>query len=297
MGVFPCFRIKISKQVPWVKELYLDKPYQRIIRIEVLGIHDAKDRPLGTVMIFRDVTREREINKMKDDFVSLVSHELRTPLAAMKGATDNLLDGLVGSLNSAQDRCLAVIKRNIERLNRMISDLLDISRIEAGKIQLIKQKTDIISLVSEVLALLKDPAKEKNINLLTSYVPDMPVIDADPDKIIQVLINLVGNALKFTPSGGQVTIGVGKVVDYLQISVVDTGSGIPSQDLNKVFDKFYQVTRTDDAAKVKGTGLGLPISKGIVEKHGGKIWAQSELGKGSNFSFTLPLKSDAKGEE
>jgi signal transduction histidine kinase len=289
--------IKNAKQTSWIKELHLDKPYPRIIHIEAHCINDEKERPLGIVMIFRDITREWEINQMKDDFVSLVSHELRTPLAAMKGATDNLLDGIAGQLSAVQIDCLCITKRHIDRLSRLISDLLDISRIEAGRIQLNKQKADITPIINEVLSLLQEPAKEKNL-ILTTSSSGLPHVEVDPDKITQVITNLVGNAIKFTPSGGQITVAASQYEDHLQIDVIDTGLGIPHQDLDKIFDKFYQVTRADSSQKIKGTGLGLPICKGIIEKHGGKIWVESELGKGSKFSFTLPLKdTGGKGQE
>jgi signal transduction histidine kinase len=215
----------------------------------------------------------------------------------MKGATDNLLDGIAGQLSAVQIDCLCITKRHIDRLSRLISDLLDISRIEAGRIQLNKQKADITPIINEVLSLLQEPAKEKNL-ILTTSSSGLPHVEVDPDKITQVITNLVGNAIKFTPSGGQITVAASQYEDHLQIDVIDTGLGIPHQDLDKIFDKFYQVTRADSSQKIKGTGLGLPICKGIIEKHGGKIWVESELGKGSKFSFTLPLKdTGGKGQE
>lgn len=290
-GFFGSFEeIKKTSSAPWVKELQVEKPYPRVIHMEAHGIGEEQEKLLGTIMIIRDVTREREISQMKDEFVSLVSHELRTPLVAMKVASDNLLDGVGGTLNVIQEKCLQVIQRNVERLSRLIADLLDISRIEAGKIQLNKQKTDMVALVEEVVNLLGDQARKKDIQLTVSPgASGLPLVEADSDKIIQVAVNLVGNAIKFTPSGGRVSINMSKMEGCLQVDVDDTGPGIPEPDLRKVFDKFYQVAQPGNTQQKKGTGLGLPISKGIVEKHGGRIWAQSELGRGSRFSFTLPL--------
>jgi len=281
--------IKEHRKTPRALDIHITEPFPRIIHSEAMCIEDEESRSLGIIVLLRDVTREREIDQMKSDFVSLVSHELRTPLAAMKGATDNLLDGITGELNNTQKDCLLITKRNIDRLSRMISDLLDISRIEAGKIQVNKQPVDIVNLVSDVLSIFQETAKEKNIQLTASLKSDLPKINADPDKITQVITNLVGNAMKFTPGDGQINVKAFQVGDFIQIDVVDTGLGIPHQDLEKIFDKFYQVSRPDNPATTKGTGLGLPISKGIVEKHGGKIWTESELGKGSKFSFTLPI--------
>ena len=273
----------------WVKELYLETPYPHIVHFESVCIRDNEEKPLGVVIVLRDVTKEREIDSMKNEFVSMVSHELRTPLAAMRGATENLLAGITGELNQVQNNCILLIGRNIERLSRLISDLLDISRIEAGKIQIIKQPVDIAALVNESLNFLKEIAKGKNISLTANCPEGIPQVEADSDRLIQVITNLVGNALKFTPNGGKITVDVSKKDDSLQIDVSDTGSGIPYQDLEKIFDKFYQVTRLNNQAVIKGTGLGLTIAKGIVEKHGGKIWVESEVGKGSKFSFTLPV--------
>jgi signal transduction histidine kinase len=283
--------IKKYRKAPRVLDIYLETPYPRIIRSEAMCIENEENKSLGTVILLRDVTKEREIEQMKNDFVSLVSHELRTPLAAMKGATDNLLDGIAGQLNAAQENCLMITKRNIDRLGRLISDLLDISRIEAGRIQIDKAPVDMVNLVNDVLRLFQEAAQQRGLKLVTSFAAGLPgQINIDPDKITQVVTNLVGNAVKFTPGGGQITVSVSKNDDSVQVDIVDSGLGIPRQDLDKLFTKFYQVINKDSKETTKkGTGLGLAISKGIVEKHGGKIWVESAAGKGSKFSFTLPL--------
>ncbi len=275
----------------WVKELNLEKPYPHIVHVGSSCLKDDQGKQLGLVLVLRDVTKEREVDRMKDDFVSMVSHELRTPLAAIKGATDNLLEGIAGELNQIGKDSLLISKRNIDRLGRLISDLLDISRIEAGKIQLNKQMVDIKVIALDVVALFKTMTAQKNIKLDVKFADNIPEIEIDSDKIIQVITNLLGNAVKFTPKGGNIDLEVILKDNFIQIDVSDSGIGIPQQDLNRVFDKFYQVTRADAKDRPKGTGLGLPISKGIVEKHGGKIWAESEIGKGSKFIFTLPAYS------
>ncbi|MDD5730894.1 MAG: ATP-binding protein, partial [Candidatus Omnitrophica bacterium] len=286
--------IKTGENAAWSKEYHLDSPYTRTIRIEAVYIRDVSGKPLGISMALRDVTKEREIDQMKNEFVSLVSHELRTPMAAIKGSTDNILDGITGELNPVQKESLLIIKRNIDRLNRLISDLLDISRIEAGKILLNKKSIDIAALINEAAGLFQESAKEKNLTLSVSFANGLPWIEADPDKITQVITNLLGNALKFTPAGGKITVNASKNTDCVTIEVKDSGLGVPQDELTKIFDKFYQVKSQDGQVKAKGTGLGLPISKGIVEKHGGKIWAESELGRGSKFSFTLPLAAPSQ---
>ncbi len=281
--------IKNSAVYPWVKDLCIHGEDSRIIHLEAVFIKDVQERPLGISLVLRDVTKEREIDQMKNEFVSLVSHELRTPLAAMKAATENMFDGLTGALNPTQTDCVVLIKRNIQRLSRLISDLLDIARIESGKLEMHKQAVDLRVVIGDMLALLRLPAQDKSITLSAKVDEQLPGVDADSDKITQVLTNLVGNALKFTPAGGAISVGAVRDGQWVKVGVSDTGIGIPSQALDKVFDKFYQVAGVDQQMKVKGTGLGLPISKGIIEKHGGKMWVESEINKGSTFYFTLPV--------
>jgi signal transduction histidine kinase len=282
--------IKKFRKAPRVLDIDFKVDGPRVIRSEAMCIEDNQQKSLGTVVLLRDVTQEKEVDKMKTDFVSIVSHELRTPLAAIKGAVDNLLDGIGGELGNVQQECLLISKRNIDRLGRLINDLLDISRIEAGKIQLNKQPVLIDNIIKDVLFFFKELVEKKGILLDAVIEQDLPLVSMDQDKITQVITNLVGNAFKFTSPQGKITVKVFLAGDYLQVDVIDTGLGIGRKDLEKVFDKFYQVIRPETAGVYKGTGLGLPISKGIVEKHGGKIWVESELGKGSKFSFTLPVK-------
>ncbi|MBU1999127.1 MAG: cell wall metabolism sensor histidine kinase WalK, partial [Candidatus Omnitrophica bacterium] len=179
---------------------------------------------------------------------------------------------------------------NIDRLGRLIADLLDISRIESGKIELHKQDTDLTSAIKDVIGFFECSARQKKINLINLCQDTLPSIYADTDRIIQVLTNLVGNAIKFTPISGEISIAANLSDETIKISIMDTGAGIPKLDLGKVFDKFYQIAGSDKTVQKEGTGLGLPICKGIIEKHGGRIWVESELGKGSKFIFQLPVK-------
>jgi len=271
-----------------IKEINLLQPFERVIRIEMTTVKEKEDKNLGTLLILRDVTQERKIDQMKSDFVSLVSHELRTPLTAIRGAMDNLLDGITGEINDYQKNSLLIINRNIDRLSRMIEDLLDISRIEANKLELKKEATNLNLLIKDIVLFLNEAASKKNITLFMDLTQDLLEVNLDSDRISQVITNLIGNAIKFTPENGVIKV-ISKIVDEgIQVEIIDNGVGIPSQDLEKIFDKFYQV-RHPKGQKVKGTGLGLAICKGIIEKHNGRIWAESELGKGSKFSFVLPL--------
>jgi signal transduction histidine kinase len=283
--------IKKFRKSPRVSEIQFEKPEPRVIHSEAMCIEDNEEKSLGTVVLLRDITREKEVDQMKTDFISIVSHELKTPLSAIKGAVDNLLDGIGGELQGVQKECLEISKRNIDRLSRLISDLLDVSRIEAGKIQLTKQPLDIGNIIKDVVLSFKDIVAGKGILLGSVIKGDIPLVNLDPDKITQVITNLVGNSVKFTPAGGKISVESYVEGNSLRVDVIDTGSGISHQDLEKVFEKFYQVSRPETKGMFKGTGLGLPITKGIVEKHGGKIWVESQLGKGSKFSFTLPFES------
>jgi PAS domain S-box-containing protein len=265
--------------------------------LAVSPIRDKDDNVIGFLHLARDVTekkryeqRLKELDKMKSAFVSNVSHELRTPLTAIKASADNMLDRLIGDLNGKQVGYLTRIKSNSDRLARLINDLLDLSTIEAGKIDLRPTKLSLVTLVKEAAESLRPVATEKLINLTVMSADPGVIAWADRDKVIQVLMNLIGNALKFTPTRGKVTIAVAKdSAAWMQISVTDTGPGIPAEEVNKVFGRFYQIGHAG-TQKTQGTGLGLAISKALVEMHGGKIWVESEAGKGSTFSFTLPAE-------
>jgi signal transduction histidine kinase len=238
--------------------------------------------------------RLQEIDRMKSAFVSNVSHELRTPLTSIKGSVDNMLDGLTGQLNERQFRYLTRIKSNTDRLARLINDLLDLSIIEAGRIELKPTSLPLATLIREVAETLRPVAEEKLISLNIDSSDVTVTAWADRDKVSQVLTNLISNAVKFTPSHGRVNVAIQQNGDeWVQVSVADTGSGIPPEEANRIFDEFYQITQPGKE-KIKGTGLGLAISRSLVEMHGGKIWVRSEMDKGSTFFFTLPAKQPVK---
>jgi len=271
------------------------------VALSVSPIEDTNGRVAGFLHLAKDITdkkryeeRLKELDTMKSDFVSSVSHELRTPLTAIKGSIDNMLDGLTGELNEKQTRYLNRIKSNADRLSRLINDLLDLSRIEAGKIELKPARLELGRLASDIAETLRPMAAEKLIELEIASAKAVTAW-ADRDKITQVIMNLIGNALKFTPPRGKVTVAVEQNGDdWVRVSVADTGPGIPRGEAEKIFDKFYQVANADKQ-KTRGTGLGLSISKSLVEMHGGKIWMDSEAGKGSRFSFTLPAEQVLPG--
>lgn len=236
-----------------------------------------------------------KLDQMKSDFIATVSHELRTPLTAVKTAVDLLVNKEAGALNEHQDRFLSIAARNIRRLAMMINDLLDFSKIEAGKLELRFSDTDITTVIKQVVATYQAQAQAGSIRLQMQCDEALPAIYGDPDRLEQVLGNLVGNALKFTPKGGQVAVSAHAKEGVIEVRVADTGIGIPPEQQKHVFDRFYQVGDSLTKSTV-GTGLGLSIVKELVEAHGGTIWVESEVGKGSHFIFTLyPSSSEMLG--
>ncbi len=259
------------------------------------------DEMLGVITVLRDITKEWEVDRMKTDFISTVSHELRTPLTSVIGFARLIrkkLEEVIFPRMDAGDaklrRAVRQVEGNIniivsegERLTSLINDVLDIAKMEAGKIEWKKESLSVAGLVDRATAATASLFEQKNLVLSKEIEPGLPAIVGDRDRLIQVLINLISNAVKFTDRGA-VNCSARKKGESIEVSVSDTGPGIADEDISKVFDKFKQVgeTLTD---KPKGTGLGLPICKEIIEHHGGRIWAESELGKGSRFSFSIPI--------
>ncbi len=229
-----------------------------------------------------------ELNQLKSDFVSTVAHELRTPMASIQGFAENMIDGLLGHVNEKQSAYLSRITYNTERLTRMINDLLDLSKIEAKRIEVKFAPVSLPELISEVVESLQKIAQEKSVSLRIHHQGNLPVIHGDTDKLHQILTNLIQNAIKFTQDGGQVLVTSDLPEPHLvELCIADTGCGIPPNQIEKVFEKFY---RADSApAGTRGAGLGLAIVKSLIDLHGGRIWVESALGVGSRFSFTLPV--------
>ena len=236
--------------------------------------------------------RLREVDQLKSDFLGNVSHELRTPLAAVKGYVDNLLDGVAGPLTDKPRHYLGRVRDNTERLGRMVSDLLDLTRIEAGKIELIPRALPVADLVGEAADGLRHLADERRVRVAVDLAV-CPAVWADPDRVHQVLTNLLANALKFSPPGGQVAVTARPDPGGLvRLAVEDGGPGIPPAERERVFDKFYQVGRVE-AERPPGTGLGLTIARHLVELHGGRIWVEDAPGGGAVFVLLLPAAGGA----
>ncbi|HEY9618067.1 MAG TPA: ATP-binding protein [Microcoleaceae cyanobacterium] len=258
---------------------------------------------LGTVVLIRDITSEKEVDRMKTDFISTVSHELRTPLTSVLGFAkiikkklDEVVFPTIVSEDKKVQRTVRQVEENIDiivseglRLTALINDVLDIAKMEAGKVDWREESLHIEEVMERAVAATSALFQAKNLTLVQEIASNLPTLLGDCDRLIQVVINLLSNAVKFTDEG-TITCRVIRQHNTIQVSVIDMGSGIALEDQEKVFEKFKQVgnTLTD---KPQGTGLGLPICKQIVEHHGGRIWVESELGQGSTFSFTLPLPS------
>jgi signal transduction histidine kinase len=290
-----------------------DSLHQRYEEISQLNLSlEAKvamrTRELSDANKELEVSQEklRELDRLKSEFVSNVSHELRTPLATIRVSVENLLDGLAGEVNQILQRSLTRVKDNTDRLTRLITDLLDLSRIESGRVEVHLARVPVLPIIQDVLEGFRALADQKGLVVAQSPDSESLVALADRDKLHQVLVNLVGNAVKFTPTGGCVTVAVRstRAVEeqrrrgeetlasapqpFVEVSVEDTGEGIASEELSSIFDKFYQV-RKNERGKTPGTGLGLAIAKSLIELQGGRIWAESDVGRGSRFIFTLPL--------
>ena len=236
-----------------------------------------------------EVEERRRAERLKDEFVSTVSHELRTPLAITREGVSLLIDGIPGPINEKQAKVLTTAKGNVDRLTRIINDLLDISKIEAGRMEIKREKINVGELVAHAAAALTPLAIQKGLRL-DIRVPDKSLeVFADEDRLVQVLNNLLSNAIKFTREGG-VTVSVAAKEEGIECVVEDTGAGVSEEDMPRLFHKFVQIGRTNGAGR-KGTGLGLVIARNIVELHGGRIWAESELHKGTRFTFVLPMYS------
>jgi len=271
------------------KEIISKERNNLVIRCSACPVSDDKGELRGMVLILRDITKEKAVDRMKSEFISTVSHELRTPLAITKEGLNLILDGIAGEISQKQKTILNASRDNIDRLTRLINDLLDISKIEAGRVELRKELVSINQLINKVVADFQMKAEAKGIELRTS-LPDAEVkLYLDPDRMIQVFTNLISNAIRFTRQG-YVEVVLKELDGSVECAVNDTGSGIAKEDLPRVFGKFEQFSRTYGPGE-KGTGLGLALSKNFVEMHNGRIWVESELGKGTRFIFVLPKHS------
>lgn len=278
-----------KRQGIYSMSLELTHPDQTIA-VNIAPVVGPDGHNYGDVAVLRDITREIEADRAKREFISKVSHELRTPLTAIKGHVDLLLLGSLGPLNDSQVSCLTIAKNNSNRLRDLIEDILDISRIESGKIKLNFKQVDVRAVINDVVQSLRLEAERKDMLVEVDVADDLPALIADQKRLTQVIFNLFSNAVKYTFRQGRICVRAflnpGNMV---QVEVEDTGVGMSPEQVEKLFRPFYRADNPlrDEAG---GTGLGLSIAKSLVEQHGGEMWVNSEQGKGSTFSFILPLQ-------
>ena len=272
------YRAAIRRRGGVEREVTLNRPSLRTLHVRITPV--AADQYL---LVLRDLTELRRLERVRRDFVANVSHELRTPLTSVKAMAETLLDGALEDAEAAP-RFLQTIIRESDRLVRLSADLLDLSRVEARGIE--KKPIDLTALVAEVASRLAPQAEKADI-AFTNTLRAPLVIPADRDEMAQVLVNLLDNAIAYTPRGGHVTLSASETAEAVTVCVADTGIGILSHDIPRLFERFYRADKARSRAS-GGTGLGLSIVKHIVENHGGAVGVESEYNKGSLFSFTLP---------
>jgi PAS domain S-box-containing protein len=255
--------------------------------VEFTAVPTRRDDAItGVVVTFHDITERRAIDRMKNEFISIASHELRTPLTSLRGSLGLVGSGLLGTIPERADHMIKMAISNADRLIRLINDILDIERIESGRTTMELRPTDLAEVVRQTIDSMAATAEAAHVRLITQVDPLS--VEADADRLHQTLVNLIGNAIKFSTAGSTVTVSAHANGSETVISVRDTGRGIPPDKLGAIFEPFEQVD-SSDARQKGGTGLGLAISRSIIHQHGGRIWVESALGEGSTFSFTLPL--------
>ncbi len=269
------------------REVTLDQPHSRTLKIFSTPVVDDEQQRIGEVRVVHDITKERELEQLKDDFFSTISHELRTPLFSIQGFAKILLEEKDLDADT-QAEFLATIQRQALQLSEMVNNLLDLSRIDEGKLDLVMEPVGLDNLIYQTILKLQGFAHQRQVSLTSNLPVVLPTIMADKQRLEQVLTNLIGNAIKFTDADGQVIVSADHVDESLHVQVQDNGVGISPEDLEQIFLRYYQGNNRSERS-AKGSGLGLHIAKKIVEGHGGRIWAESTVGQGSTFHFVLPL--------
>ena len=270
-------------------ELRLLPPNERWLQVNGAAVFDTAGQRQGTILVFHDLTRLKQLERTRQEFVANVSHELRTPLSLIKGYVETLLDGAKDNPQVAV-KFLQTIDRNAERLKLLIEDLLTLSELESGKIQLDLQPVALRPLIEKVIGDFKSRAEAKQVRLIDEAAEVR--VRADARRLEQVLCNLIDNAIKYGRHQGTVSVRTRAAKGHqIEVSIQDDGPGIPPESLERIFERFYRVDKARSREQ-GGTGLGLSIVKHIVQNHGGKAWAKSEFGRGSVFCFTVPEDSN-----
>jgi two-component system, OmpR family, phosphate regulon sensor histidine kinase PhoR len=260
----------------------------KTIEVNVVAISSSHDKTLGAIAVFHDITRLKRLEKIRQDFVANVSHEMRTPLTTIKGYAETLLDGALKEEVAFQ--FVQVIDRHADRLTKIVEDLLTLSKIESRDFRPKLERFSISELMHGALEVVKKESEKKRVSVSWGAADPSLFVLGDRKGLEQVLVNLLDNAIKYGREGGNINISVNEKPQEIQISVQDDGIGIPSEDLPRIFERFYRVDK-GRSKELGGTGLGLAIVKHIVKAHGGNVWAESQFGKGSTFHFSLPRES------
>ncbi len=270
-------------------------PKLREYQLVSTPVRTSTNEFLGRLYIFHDVSHEREVERLRNEFFSMVSHELRTPLTSIKGYVDLLQSGATGEVSPEQREFLDIIKTNTDRLVKLINDLLDLSRIDAGRLDLHLQAVDITLLARQVVNTLRPLINDKQQHVTLDLAPNTPPVWADNDRVVQILTNLISNAHKYTPNGGTIAITIRPVNDHVRVDVQDNGIGISPEDQPHLFSRFFRA-KNRVTQQSPGTGLGLAITRSLVEMQGGEIFVTSIPNQGSTFSFTLPIEPHIQKE-
>jgi two-component system phosphate regulon sensor histidine kinase PhoR len=274
-----------------LEEVVLLMPEEHTFSIQASVAKQGSEPDVAAVFVFHDITELKRLERVRKDFVANVSHELKTPLTSIKGYVEALIDGA----KDDPDKCaqfLGIIQKHSEGLNAILSDLLQLSTIESGVYPWKQAAIVIPEVIERAARLLRSTAERKRHTLVVGSCDGLPAIYGDPDRLTEALINLMDNAVKYTPDGGRVSIDARSTGHGVEISVTDTGIGIPPRELQRIFERFYRVDRAR-SRELGGTGLGLSIVKHIVEAHGGTVSVESAIGKGSRFTISLPMRPAA----
>jgi len=259
---------------------------QRYLEFSVTVVKPAGESVVSVVLLLRDITRLKELDRLKSEFVMTASHELRTPLTSMEMSIELLTESSAPRLDEKERQLLRAAREEVLRLKALVNDLLDISKIEAGRMEMEFERSDVASLFEKAVAALKNQADEKRIELTAAAPPDLPQIRADVNKVTWVLTNLISNAMRYTQASGWIRLKAERAGSHVHVSVADNGEGIPYEYQSRIFDKFVQVKGQKSTG---GSGLGLTICKEIIRAHGGTIWLDSAPNRGTTFTFTLPV--------
>lgn len=261
----------------------------KTLRVHVDPVRNEAGTPIGAVALFHDVTKVSAMDKLRADFLSMVSHELKAPLSSLLMQVSVVHDGLAGELTEKQKELLGKAKDKTKGMITLVNDLLDYRRIEEGKsIQKI-ENLDCGEILERTVELMRPSARDKEIRINMAIAPGLPPFSADRGGVEAVFVNLISNAIKYTPRGGNIEISLNQAGRDIRFKVVDSGIGIAQQDLDRIFEKFYRI-KTEQTRSISGSGLGLSIVKGIVDAHNGSIHVESEVGKGTTFIVSLPVK-------